>query len=167
MPSSTESEEIINSPMAKIDNIATLNDATTLTTLAADVINKIDEDKKILRVKQKEIDEITNALKADVLQVTESDNTEGLPNYRDRNKKSQSASEKMEKIKAFVELTKASVDISKSLIGISERQHKILIDAYKIYKNNVPAGEIEGETMTPASIAKLVKEAKNKKGNDL
>jgi len=163
MSSSTESESIVNQPMPKIASIATLNDATTLTTLATDVINKIDKDKKTLRVKQKEIDEITDALKADVLQVAESGNTEGIPNYRDRNKKGQSASEKMEKIKAFVELTKASVDISKSLIGISEKQHKILIDAYKIYKANVPAGEIDGEAMTPASIAKLVKETKNKK----
>ena len=149
-------------PMSKVDNIATLNVAATLTTLAADVIDKIDEDKKALRLKQKEIDELTTVLKADVIQVENATSADEVPNYRDRNKKGQSASEKMEKIKAFVELTKASVDISKSLIGISERQHKILIDSYKTYKQHTPAGDTDGGAMTPAAIAKLVKESKNK-----
>lgn len=149
--------------MPKVDNISTLNDAATLTTLASDVIDKIDQDKEALRIKQREIDALTNSLKNDVMQTTNSTTqTDELPNYRDRYKKGPSASEKMEKIKAFVELTKSSVDISKSLINISEKQHKILIDAYKLYKSNAPEGEGSTAAMTPAEIAKLVKNQRNK-----
>jgi len=149
--------------MPKVENISTLNDAATLTTLASDVIDKIDQDKEALRVKQKEIDELTNSLKNDVMQNAEpATQKDELPNYRDRNKKGPSASEKMEKIKAFVELTKSSVDISKSLINISEKQHKILIDAYKLYKSNVPEGEGGTAAMTPAEVAKLVKTQRKK-----
>lgn len=164
MSNDSTRKPIEDKPMSKIEDISTLNDALTLTTLTAETLARIDTDKVALRNKQTEIDELTTTLKEDVISnnITASDD---IPNYRDRNKKGQSASEKMEKIKAFVELTKASVDISKTMISISERQHKIVIDSYKTYKANAPVGE-GTNTLTPAAIAKMVKEAKDLKDKD-
>ena len=91
----------------------------------SETINVIKNETSLLKDKQKKIDQVIEQLETDVIN-TDNKNPKEFKNFRD---KPMSASEKMEKIKAFVELSRISVDISKTAIKSAQDIQKIRIDA--------------------------------------
>ena len=102
-----------------------INNSEDVVKRTSETINVIKNETILLKDKQKKIDQVIEQLETDVIN-TDNKNPKEFKNFRD---KPMSASEKMEKIKAFVELSRISVDISKTAIKSAQDIQKIRIDA--------------------------------------
>jgi len=123
------------------------------------IINNIEKEREELKEKQQEIDTVVTQLKDQILSDL-GDNNNGYTNYRQQKVK-KSAAEKIELIRAFVELQKLSVDINKTVISTFEKEHKMNLDYLKYLdsKND----EKQAVSLTPSEIAKLAKKINSNK----
>lgn len=116
----------------------------------SETINVIKNETILLKDKQKKIDQVIEQLEGDVIN-TDNKNPKEFKNFRD---KPMSASEKMEKIKAFVELSRISVDISKTAIKSAQDIQKIRLDATDKAKKLFP-DDYDTASLTMDDVIKM------------
>jgi len=128
-------------------------------------VDKIEKEREFLNAKRDEINKIIDILGDEVIQSAKKDDKK-FSNYRDRSRKGPSASETMEKIKAYVELQKVSVGIGKDMMLSHEKEFKMKLEgvrlAHTINKNN-DIGESSNNNISPTKIKKILKEVKANK----
>jgi len=122
------------------------------------ILEAIDSERKELKTRQQEINVVINQIKSKVL-VSDSNNTE--QKYTKFGSKPQSVSERMELIKAFVELQKLSVDINKTVITTYEREFKMSVDLSKYLDTKTPDDGMT-QKLSPSDVIKLAKKTRKK-----
>ncbi len=127
-----------------------INNSEDVIKRTSETINVIKNETSILKDKQTKIDKVIEQLESDVIN-TDKENSKEFKNFRDR---PMSASEKMEKIKAFVELSRISVDISKTAIKSAQDIQKIRLDATDKAKRLFP-DDFDTASLTMDDVIKM------------
>jgi len=127
-------------------------------------VDEINKERKFLNDKRNEINKIIDYLSEEVISSTEK-NDKRFTNYRDKNRKGPSASETMEKIKAYVELQKVTVGIGKDMMLSHEKEYKMKLEGVRLshtINKNDNTGD-NANNMSPTEIKKLLKQVKEEK----
>lgn len=136
-----------NSNISLYDN--GIDNSEDLKRRTSEAVQVIASETKHLKDKQVKIDEVIKDLENDVIK---NDNNTAATNFRS---KPISASEKMEKIKAYVELSRISVDISKTAIKSAQDIQKIRLDATDKAKKLFPT-EYDDSTLTMDDVKNII-----------
>ena len=119
------------------------------------ILNKIGTERVELKERQSEINAIIDQLKSKVINLGETNTDKQFTKY---GAKTQSVSERMELIKAFVELQKLSVDINKTVITTYEREFKMTVDLSKYLDTKTQSSDHK-QALSPSDVIKMVKKS--------